>query len=198
MNPHFIFNVLNSIKSYIYKNDKVKAASYLSDFSDLIRGILNMTNTQYVTLSEELAFLKIYVELEGMMLNDDFEFTVEIEDDLDLEHIELPSLLLQPFVENAFKHGLHHKAGKKNLLLSICKIENGVQIEITDNGVGREASKQINADRSALHQSFATSATEKRIELINREGRVHVNFAILDLENEAGTKVKIEIISTEE
>lgn len=199
MNPHFIFNVLNSIKAYIYKNDKAKAAAYLSDFSDLIRGVLNMTGLQYVSLAEEMDFLKIYIELEAMMLSGNFEWNLDIEDGLELTDIQIPSLLLQPFVENAFKHGLHHKEGNKQLSISMREERDVLHIWIRDNGIGRQRSAEINDSRPEHHQSFATDATEKRMALINKEGKMQVRVEVLDTEQKGvSTTVHLYIIRSEE
>jgi ligand-binding sensor domain-containing protein len=196
MNPHFIFNVLNSIKAYIYKNEKQNASSYLSDFSDLIRMFLNMSNQPLIPLAEELNMLNLYINLEAMLLNKDFEFKLDIEKGINQQQIKIPSLIIQPFVENAFKHGLHHKSGEKKLTISIQQIDaSTLKIEIEDNGIGREATREIQEKSLKTHTSFATSAIEKRIELLSRgNNKVKVETIDLKAENKAiGTKVIVTI-----
>lgn len=197
MNPHFVFNVLNSIKAFIYKNDKQKASAYLNDFSDLIRTFLNMSNSSFTTLADELKMLKLYIGLEAMLLNDDFAYTQTIDDDIDLEQTKIPTLIVQPFIENAFKHGLHHKQGSKQLTFAISKNNSGIILEISDNGIGRAASHELQKNKTLNHQSFATSAIEKRIELLNKNSQLVVVTTIDLLENEkpTGTKINITIQS---
>jgi LytS/YehU family sensor histidine kinase len=188
---------MNTIKAYIYKNDKQKASEYLNTFSDLIRTFLSMSNKSLVSLGEELKMLEQYIKMEAMMLNDDFRFRKNIDETIDLQQTKIPSLIVQPFVENAFKHGLHSKTGKKELTLFICKTdENQITLNITDNGIGRQKAKKIKEAEQFSHQSFATTAVEKRIELLNRnEQRVGVVINdLFDEHNEPnGTSVIVTI-----
>lgn len=197
MNPHFVFNVLNSIKAYIYKNDKQKATSYLNDFSDLMRMFLQMSNKPLISLSEEIKMLKLYIGMEAMLLGDDFSFQMNIGDNLDVEQTYMPTLILQPFIENAFKHGLHNKQGNKQLIISFSpSTSDFIEIEITDNGIGRKAAKKIKEAEKFKHESFATSAIQKRVELLNKRHQT-VSFMIHDLYDEnkqaLGTTVKLKI-----
>ncbi len=200
MNPHFIFNVLNSIKAYIYKNDKQKASEYLNEFSALIRTFLNMSNSPSISLNDELKMMKLYINMEAMLLKEDFTYTQTINEDVDLLQTHIPTLIIQPFVENAFKHGLHHKTGHKHLTLHVfSESEHNIVIEIIDNGIGRTASQEINNTEKTNHQSFATTAIEKRIELLNKDRKL-VDVEIVDLydnENSIGTKVIIKIETDE-
>lgn len=200
MNPHFIFNVLNSIKAYIYKNDKQKAIEYLNDFSALIRTFLNMSNSNSVSLKDELKMLKLYISMEAMQLNNDFTYQQNIDNGIDLTSTYIPTLIIQPYIENAFKHGLHHKKGNKHLTLNIIDDkENKIVLEIIDNGIGRVASQNRNNTKNTSHQSFATTALEKRIALLNKDKNL-VDVAIIDLhdkENPIGTKVIIKIAHNE-
>jgi LytS/YehU family sensor histidine kinase len=182
MNPHFLFNVLNSIKGYIYENDKRNAAKYLSDFSSLVRKVLELSSVPTVSLESELEALRLYIDLEAMLLQSDFSYSVEIDDAVDVSGIRIPALLLQPYVENAFKHGLRHKAGEKrlNIFIHLLEAEELLLVEITDNGIGRKASAELNAENRGEHQSFATSAMEKRIELLNHERKDVVGVEIRD------------------
>jgi len=199
MNPHFLFNVLNSIKGYIYENDKKNAAFYLSSFSDLIRKILTQSSTQEITLKEEIEILKLYIELEAMLIQSDFNYSVLVDEQIDTINCKIPALLIQPYVENAFKHGLRHKQGNKQLSISfnLNKNENCLQITISDNGIGRAAAAQLNLQNKNKHQSFATGATLKRIELLNSNKKNTVSVKIIDNigndNNAIGTSVILSI-----
>lgn len=181
MNPHFIFNVLNSIKGYIYESDKQNAIRYLSDFSGLVRKVLDMSSKSTVTLSEELDAVELYIHLEAMLLDSEFDYAFEIDSDVDTEFLRVPALIIQPYVENAFKHGLRHKQGSKELKMQVRKVEQDVlEIRISDNGVGREASAEINSRNQATHESFASEASKKRIDLLNHRQKELVGVEIVD------------------
>lgn len=197
MNPHFIFNVLNSIKSYIYENDKKKAVGYLQRFSDLIRKILEQSSVSWVKLEEEINFLKLYIELESMLFADDFDYVINIESDIDTNLSRIPSLILQPFIENSFKHGLRHKEGKKHITIDFKLEKNEILVvAITDNGIGREQSSIINQSKQNKHKSFSTEAIN-RVSIINKNqpGVVSVQYRDLvnDVSNSTGTSVEIKI-----
>lgn len=195
MNPHFLFNVLNSIKTYIYENDKAKAVLYLSNFANLVRKVLHNSAKTQVSLAEEIEAIKLYIGLEAMLLEENFEWEIEIAEHLDTQETYLPTFLLQPFVENAFKHGLRHQKGLKKLHIAI---ENEpdteeLTIAIQDNGIGRKKSALINQQNPQKHASFATKNVQERLEVINQNQEFHLTIQLLDLENEAheplGTKV---------
>lgn len=197
LNPHFIFNVLNSIKSYIYENDKKKAVGYLQHFSDLIRKLLEQSSATWVNLDEELAFLKLYIELESMLFINEFDYKLYIEDIIDTNSTRIPSLVLQPYIENAFKHGLRHKEGKKQLIISInAENESVLTIKITDNGIGREQANKINQENSKKHKSFSTEAIN-RVSILNQNQPGIVAIIYNDLfdekNNSTGTSVEIKI-----
>jgi len=197
MNPHFIFNVLNSIKTYIYKNDKQKASAYLNEFSDLIRTFLSMSNVPLISLADELKMLNLYIGLEKMLLKDEFEFLQHVDDKIDLSETRIPTLIIQPYIENAFKHGLNNKQGKKRLTLNIFQeSQHAICIEIIDNGIGRAAAQNIKKSHPFNHESFATKAIKKRIGLLNKN-QPQIDVIFLDLVdnngNPEGTKVVLKI-----
>lgn len=196
MNPHFIFNALNTIQSYIYLNDKKSAADYLVQFSELTRLILEMSNKEKVTLYEELKALKLYLDLEKMRFEDDFSYELS-KIELDQEALLIPSMLIQPYVENAIKHGLLHKKGAKRLKINFDLKQNVLLVNIEDNGIGIEASKQLQAFRGKKHESFATQANQKRFELLNQASLYNIGVTIINLENtmqqSIGTKVTLSI-----
>lgn len=166
MNPHFLFNALNTIQSYIITEDKENASNYLSKFSKLTRKILEMSDKESITLEEELDALILYIELEKMRFQD-LNFTIGIANDVNPKVTFIPSMIIQPYIENAIKHGLLHKSGDKNLSILIHRDNQYLRIDIEDNGIGRDKSILINKNRK--HNSFATQANMKRIELLNLE-----------------------------
>lgn len=186
MNPHFLFNALNTIQSFIYTNEKEAASSYLVDFSELTRKILEMSNQPFVMLSEELEALRLYLKLEKMRFEEDFDFEMDTRE-LPHEAFQIPSMLIQPYVENAIKHGLLHKKGEKKLRLKFTYHHPVLSVLITDNGIGLEASKKINASRNSKHQSFATDANQKRFELLNQLSQGQIGVEITELKDELGT-----------
>lgn len=180
MNPHFIFNALNTIQSFIYTNEKHAASSYLVDFSDLTRKILDMSNKAYVSLSEELEAIQLYLKLEKMRFEDDFDFEI---DTTALPHLsfQIPSMLIQPYLENAIKHGLLHKNGAKHVSVRFQVDERSLTIEIKDNGIGLRAAERINTRRHPNHQGFATTANQKRLEILNQLSSTRIGVEIQEL-----------------
>ena len=199
MNPHFIFNALNSIQEFIITSDKYSASVYLSDFSKLIRKYLDQSRKINVSLKEEIETLKIYLELEKLRFNDQFEYSIELDKELNLTKTLIPSLFLQPYIENAIKHGLLHKKDdrKLELIFNLDVTRKQLICIIEDNGVGRDVSNKINQNTSEYHTSFSTSATNDRIELLNKDSKRKISCNIIDLTKEnresAGTKVVLKI-----
>jgi len=192
MNPHFIFNVLNSIQFFIAGNDRLNAINYLSKFSKLMRAVLTYSVNNKIKVSEEIEILKNYVQLELVRFEDKFVFHLEIDPAVELDSIEIPSLLLQPYVENAILHGLYNKQGRGNLWLRIREQNESVVFEIEDDGVGREMALQYKRQSRLDHKSMGVQLTEERLRLINE---LHnVSFEVQDLKNEQGplgTKVTV-------
>jgi len=181
MNPHFIFNALNTIQGFVYFNDKKRASGYLVKFSQLIRKILDNSNKQTISLGEEIEILQLYTEIEKARFGDTFNVSMNIDPVLDRDLILIPPMLIQPFVENSIKHGIFHQSGDKLLRITISKIEDQevIEVVIDDNGIGRERSKEINKSRLG-HHSFATAANEKRIDLINQTIERKTGLKIID------------------
>ena len=200
MNPHFIFNALNTIQSYIYGSDKNKAAHYLGKFSELVRTILENSSKDNISLLDELKFLTLYLELEKMRFENSIEITVNMEAiDAIADDMMIPSMIIQPYIENAFKHGLLHKKSDRQLSIyfDLKEKEKILICVIEDNGVGRTISAVYKTAGKNPHPSFATSATQKRLELLN-EGRTNaIAVSIEDKQTTdgiaSGTKVTIEI-----
>lgn len=196
MNPHFLYNALNTIQSFIYEDDKRNASTYLSKFSTLSRMILEMSEQSFVTLENELKALQLYVEIEQARFGDEFHFHIDLDPNIDLKMIKLPPMLIQPYVENAVKHGLLHRKGMKQLDISFeCWKEDVLLVRISDNGVGREKSAKINENRP-YHQSFSSGANEKRLVLLQRDSNdLHLRYTDLTDENgeAVGTVVELYI-----
>ena len=172
MNPHFFYNALNTIQSFIYSNDKANASHYLTRFSKLTRMILEMSEKDKIALQEEIDALNLYLEIERARFDDTFEYSIQVMDSVDMELTKIPSMIVQPYVENAIKHGLLHLKGKKILNLNFDRVDGALQVIIDDNGIGRNRSYELERIKNTNHNSFATKANEKRLEILNR-GKQH-------------------------
>ncbi|MDZ4793789.1 MAG: histidine kinase [Bacteroidota bacterium] len=199
MNPHFIFNCLNSIKLYTTQNDTVAAAKYLTKFSKLIRMALENSRSETVSLQSELESLDLYIQMEAMRFKDKLKYSITIDKDIDSGFIEIPPLLLQPYVENAIWHGLMHKeeGGVVEVAVSIMPGEQVLSITIKDDGVGRERSAMLRGKSTANHKSYGTKVTSERLELINqiyKTGAIVKTEDVKDITGAvAGTLVTIKI-----
>ncbi|MCX6207418.1 MAG: histidine kinase [Bacteroidetes bacterium] len=196
MNPHFIFNALNTIQSFVYKNDKRSVSNYMGKFSELIRKILDTSNINSISLKEEIAILELYLDLEKARFESEITMELVIDPEMDLENIEIPPMFIQPCIENAIKHGLFHKKGSRNLKVSIeydDPQKEYIRIEIDDDGIGRSRSRELNKTLFANHRSFASSAMESRVDLINQTLEKKISLFVFDKEDQAGTKVIIRL-----
>ncbi len=197
MNPHFIFNCLNSIESYIIKNETVKASEYLNDFSRLIRLILQNSRSNYVTISDELEALALYMDMENLRLRQSFDYDIKLDENLDPDNTEIPPLLMQPYVENAIWHGLMHKKESGTIQIELKKKGEFLLCSIEDNGVGRKRSSEL---RSKRHKktSMGMNITQERINIINKAYNTDTSVRIIDLvspEGDAlGTRVELRIM----
>jgi len=163
MNPHFIFNSLNSIQHFITTHDKTEALNYLSKFSKLIRKILENSRQDTVSISDELGLLQLYIQLEQFRFSNKFEYHISVDEKVDIENTEIPPLLIQPYIENAIQHGLINKEGKGDLWLSLER-RNGLLIcKIEDNGIGRERAQQIEQKKVSRHVALGIKVTTERI-----------------------------------
>lgn len=164
MNPHFIFNSLNSIKSFIARNERREATDYLSKFAHLIRLILSNSKSHTISLEQELEALRIYMELEAVRFGGKFGSSIDVSPEVKTEAVQVPPLILQPFVENAIWHGLMHKEGPGQLEVRIFRGGSALQIEVEDNGIGRAQAAQLNSKGALRQRSFGLEITKDRLE----------------------------------
>lgn len=189
MNPHFIFNTLGVIQSKILNDDSKGAYNNLSTFSKLLRQALLFTEKEFITLKDELDFIENYVKLEQARMSEPFSFELVLNPEIDL-NLTFPSLLTQPFVENAIRHGLMHKTNARKILkMELVGSNTDFKLIVTDNGVGRKRSKEINETLRKNHTSFATQAMNSRVEMINQSQTYQWSVRIQDLTE--GTSVII-------
>lgn len=188
MNPHFIFNSLNSIQDLVLKGDIDNSYTFITKFSNLVRKTLNYSEKDFIEFEQELDLIKLYLTLEKLRFKDNLNYSIEIEE---MEDIQIPPMLIQPFIENALLHGLLHKEGEKNLLIKFYLNENLV-CEIIDNGIGRKRSKEIKERQKSEHESFAIQAIKKRFSILQTQFKDAIGFSYEDLEKDGaamGTKV---------
>ena len=188
MNPHFIYNAIGSIQHYILKNEIDQSFNYLSKFSSLIRKILNNSRNEYISLEQEISTLQLYIELEQIRFKHPFEFILIIDEQLDME-IDIPTMLIQPYIENSIWHGLMPKETKGCLELTLKKVESTIQIRIKDNGVGRETGDM----RKKHHISKGMSLTEQRIQTLENTSNKKFVTTIVDLKDEKGNPTGTEV-----
>jgi LytS/YehU family sensor histidine kinase len=192
MDPHFIFNSLNSIRAYVISNNTKQASAYLIKFSSLIRLILQYSSRNSISLKDELDALSLYVNLEQLRFRDDFGYDLQVDKNIDVNNLQVPPLILQPYVENAIRHGLTSKKGEKKLELKITLKGSQLEFRIKDNGVGRQYSIQQKKSRSTGHVSMAMDLTQKRIELADFSNSNQESIKIVDLMEDgkqAGTEI---------
>jgi tetratricopeptide (TPR) repeat protein len=191
MNPHFIFNALNSVNSFIAQNDERTANRYLTDFSTLMRNVLNNSEQDFIPLDKEIELLHLYLQLEHSRFQDKFDYKIDIDDKIPISQFQIPPMLLQPYVENAVWHGLRYKKEKGKLHIKFQqKDAESISITITDNGIGRKKSKELKTQNQKKQQSKGMNNIKKRIQILNEMYSNKVDVSINDLyEDGSGTKV---------
>jgi ligand-binding sensor domain-containing protein len=197
MNPHFLYNVLNTVQGLVYGNRKTEAGELLGNFSDLMRKTLQASDKQLLPLKDEIENLRLYLELEKARFDEGFTYQIDVIDIDDLSSIYVPSLMLQPFAENSVKHGLMHKQGIKKVEIRFEKEGDGLHVVIDDNGIGRMQSMEINKRSKSKPYSFATVALNERMDLFNRLYKQKITCRIIDKIDERqqsqGTRVELYI-----
>ncbi|PLX18205.1 MAG: hypothetical protein C0597_06375, partial [Marinilabiliales bacterium] len=197
MNPHFIFNTLNSIQYFIYENNNESSIHYLSQFAQLMRIVLENSQHETIVIQKEFDALNLYLELESLRFENGFNYHIEIPNEIDTHSYYIYPLLIQPYIENSIWHGLYHKKGTKNLNIELLNKENYILCVIEDNGIGREKSGELNQRRRKKHKSLGTNITNKRIDAINKLYNQNFSVEFVDLKdklgNPCGTKVLLKI-----
>lgn len=194
MNPHFIFNALNSVNSFIASNNERAANKYLAEFSQLMRAVLENSEEDFIPLDKEIELLQLYTKLEHFRFKDKFDYTIEIDKNIDIEAFKIPPMLLQPYIENAVWHGLRYKEDKGYLWVTFDqKSHDEISITIADNGIGRTRSKSLKTKNQKKQNSKGMGNIKKRVAILNRMYKDKVDVFIDDYQSEedAGTKVVV-------
>lgn len=199
MNPHFLFNALNSIQQMILANEELVATRYLSRFSKLLRSILIHSDKETISLREEIEILRLYVELESVRFKDAFTYTIDCDAEIDPDEVKIPTLLIQPFVENAIWHGLMHKEGDRNLKIIFTDMGEYVKCIVEDNGIGRQKAREIkiSSGQDKKHTSKGIEVSLERLKAMQKNGNTTGRLDIIDLVDDEGraqgTRVEIHI-----
>jgi len=198
MNPHFIFNTLGSIQYYINENDKDASNKYLTMFSNLMRMTLTNSHKKNISIKEELKALEIYIQLEQLRFEDKFNYKFNVDPLIDIGLYKMPSLMLQPFVENSIWHGIMHKIDSDGLIeINLTKKDDFLEFVIQDNGIGRKKSGELNKKNRKKHQSLGSKITESRLQLISSLHGNAMSIEYNDLQdinkNDCGTRVTISL-----
>lgn len=192
MNPHFIFNSLNSVNQFISENNELEANKYLTSYSNLMRNMMENSNKDFVSLNNEVEQLKKYLDLEHLRFNEKFDYEITIDEALDGDAVFVPNMLLQPHLENAIWHGLRYKEGKGFLKLDFKLKNNQVNVTIDDNGIGLRKSQELKTTNQKVHESRGVTNTKERISLLNELYKKTISFEIFEKESpETGTRVEI-------
>jgi len=194
MNPHFIFNSLNSINRFILQNNKTQASEYLTKFSKLVRMILQNSQASLITLENELESLELYLELEALRFEYRFGYKISIPKDMDADVLKVPPLIIQPFAENAIWHGLMHKEEKGQLDIEVSQASDLLFFRIADNGIGRKAAAELRSKSATRHKSVGLKITADRIAMVNSSNGSGSVVTINDLVNSDGNAAGTEVI----
>lgn len=202
MNPHFIFNSLNAIQSFVISSNTDKAIHYLSKFSQLMRRILANSRESSIPLKDELIALKHYMDIERLRFDNKFDYEVVVDPDIDEEFMEIPPMIIQPFVENAILHGLIHSAEEGHISVNLILRSNYIFCTIEDNGVGREKAQKIKDESGIKRKSRGMLITRERLEVLNKQNVDKFAVQIIDLKDEngmaVGTRVELNILFLED
>ena len=194
MNPHFIFNSLNSINLFILENNKRSASEYLSKFSRLVRLILNNSQKSFIPLEDELEALRLYLELESLRFEQSFHYKITIEDDLDVNSVKIPPLIIQPYAENAIWHGLMHKKEQGNLEIGLHRDRSFLFCKITDDGIGRKKAAELKRQHATTFESVGMRITGDRIAILQDSKEYNDFITVQDLINADGSPGGTEVI----
>lgn len=193
MNPHFIFNSLNSVNHFIATNNELEANQYLTKFSKLMRGVMENSTEDFIPFQQELDLLQNYLALEKTRFADKFDYEIEVDESLNMQNLQVPGMLIQPFLENAVWHGLRYRTEKGFLKLSFEKSESHLKILIEDNGIGIEESKKQKTQHQKTREGRGMKNTLERIQLLNDLYNKNITCSVKDKENSNGVLVTIQI-----
>ncbi len=200
MNPHFIFNALNAVQSYVFNGEKMLAVKYIAMFSDLMRKSLEYSETEFISLKNEIAFLESYLLVnQKLRFDESFQYKITVDDDIEEDMIGVPTMIVQPYIENAIEHGIRPKRGGniKIHFASDPNTDDFIICTVDDDGIGIDTARALQTQNSAMkkHNSRGTGITEKRLEILNRENKEKfpVSFIDKNTENKTGTRVEIKI-----
>jgi LytS/YehU family sensor histidine kinase len=191
MNPHFIFNALNSVNSFISSNDERAANKYLNEFSQLMRAVLENSEEDFISLEKEIKLLELYIKLEHFRFKDKFDYTLNVSEDIRLSKFVIPPMLLQPYIENAVWHGLRYKEDKGWLEINFEQLDSEtIKISIIDNGIGRKKSIEFKTENQKKQNSKGMGNIQKRILILNEMYKDKIDVTIENVfENGEGTMV---------
>jgi len=193
MNPHFIFNALNSVNHFIAEQDERTANKFLSEFSQLMRLVLENSQEDFIPLFKEQEILALYLKLEHYRFRDKFDYTIDTDESINAEAVEVPPMLIQPYIENAVWHGLRYKEEKGMLSLRFYQENDTLMVEITDNGIGRKRSAELKTANQKKHNSTGLKNIQERLAIINKVYKANYQVTISDLEPGPGTRVRIHL-----
>lgn len=194
MNPHFVFNAINSVQHFITSNDPVSSQRYLSKFAKLIRYVVDNSKPGTIPLEKELEAIALFLDLESLRFENRFDYTIQVDEEIDVNFIHIPSMLIQPYLENSIWHGIMHKetAGKIEVRFELAG--DLLKCIIKDNGIGRKKSREYKTKREKYtHKSVGMTITKERLEIINQMNQNHLSVNVTDLEDEAGNALGTQV-----
>ena len=191
MNPHFVHNSLNAIQYYIQRNEVEQSEEYLSKFSKLIRAFFELSRKQTITLEEEVHLLDNYLSIEKLRFEDKLHYEITVDDALE-DDTEIPSMLLQPLVENAVNHGIFHKKGSGTIKVQFRALkDDGFQVSVIDDGIGLTAAKELFKKTTKTIENRSTTVLQDRLKLLEFNGKWHIEHSVEELQNPVGTAVHL-------
>ncbi|MEP7107496.1 MAG: histidine kinase [Ferruginibacter sp.] len=196
MNPHFVFNCLNSIKALMQEEETEKGVKYLTTFSKLIRTLFNNADKKNISLYDEIETCKFYLQLEAMRFDSKFSYTVNVDENIDLKSVHIPALIIQPFIENAIWHGIVPRDTGGNVWLNVTREGGNIEIIVEDDGIGRESSQQNKSASNLTHQSKGVNLTQSRLDLDNLLQKRQAKMETIDKRDEAGKAAGTKVIIT--
>ncbi|MCK5169508.1 MAG: histidine kinase [Bacteroidales bacterium] len=195
MNPHFIFNALNSVNNYIAKKDELSANRYLSDFAFLMRSVMENSKHDFIPLTDEIKIIELYIKLEHERFKEKFDYKFTVDEDINTESFLIPPMLIQPYIENAVWHGLRYKEEKGKLEVELKQLDKHLEITIKDDGIGREKSQELKTKNQQQNNSTGLKNIENRLRIINEVHHLGIKVEVSDLipESQTGTYIKITV-----